>query len=188
MRSVFKTILGIPQGYTKKIHIAMDAPSLFPALLNMITLLLLVSVDDAQSAAGDIIHLWYSVRIHRELHDFCNNQVQRYIQGGLTAPSDSVPWAVNAPYGNRGGTVQSVMRMPNWRELQKFLAAKFVPDALAAERSRFHRNYDAERRDWLSMERLRHRRSRRVSKDLYRSEGMLLPFGASRGPFRWYNP
>lgn len=190
LRSVLKTILGVPQGYTKTLRIMLNTPSLIMTLRCLAPLVILVNDTDAQRAAVDIIHLWYSARIHPELEAVLDELVGEYIEECLERCSSLPPamfMTLTDDFKSRKGSLKTAIQAFVWEDLHSFWTQDSGFDDAKAEESRFKCNFAPEARDWLDMERICHRPSRRHSREAYRNDGVLLPFGASRARFTYHN-
>ena len=189
LRNVFKTILGIPSGYTKKIRIVLNCKDSHSAWRILIILLLMLIDRDEQRAAARTVHLWYSAFIswglELDLRMHVMPVIRHVLENKLQDDTSDFVRPVKFVY-NKKVHLWVHLEKFSWMDLFRQLRKK-SSNLAHARICRFKGCYHLSRGDWRVMDGIRHRPIRRLGKEVYRRDGVLLPFGASRSGFVFKN-
>lgn len=156
---------------------------------NVILLLIALLVEAVDEAVDCMIHVWYSALIRQSDLDILQRQIRpaieevcRKIQGKPQDTKMRKTWT----FGQHSLTL--VLTKSSWNKL---LAYTVIPDGLTAERANQIRTavtLAESRKDYRDRNLLMQPPSRRVAKNRFREDGLLLPFGSPRDDFQIPNP
>ncbi|KAI0890391.1 uncharacterized protein GGS22DRAFT_183737 [Annulohypoxylon maeteangense] len=189
IRNCVMTLASIPDGCKSHMKVFLNDRDADVVGRNAIILLLALIEDDANVAADNIIHLWYSSFISQSLYDTLNGKIRQLVQEvckKIEGKASGTVLGKTWTFGSR--SLRLVLAKNQWLEL---LASLEVPRGLTAERAQ-----DIRRSVALAPERVdfRHRRyfaqppGGRASAEKFREHGILVPFGAPRNSFTIPNP
>lgn len=188
MRSVLKTVASIPLGFPNGIHFVMNNRDLDIAARNVIMLLILLVIDDAEEAAKTV-HLWYSSLIKQRHYDILQTDIKPLIQAVCDENSSKPPHALlekTWAFGPR--SLRLVLTCSNWTSLLSYLDVQCDLTVEKATEIRKRVTLAPERIDYRERNYFNQRPALRVGAHRFHTDGMLLPFGASRAPFTVPNP
>ncbi|PKK48400.1 hypothetical protein CI102_8134 [Trichoderma harzianum] len=166
LRNVVKTIAQVPDGYTKPIEVTINDNDLDVVARNAIILLIALVSDNADEAVDCIIHVWYSALIRKSDLDMLQQKTWRFEKGSL----------------------RLVLPKSFWDRLLAYVS---IPEGLTADQASCIRTavtLARSKRDYLDLHLIFQSPSRRVAKQRFRQDGLLLPFGAPRHEFQEPNP
>lgn len=178
----------MPEGYNGKLSIVLNDRDPLIVARNFAMLWLLLEDDNAQQAATDIVHLWYSAFIPPSLlarlrggicssvSTFCN-QIQ-------SEPVDSVQ-TKTFKFGRC--LLRMALKQTMWLSLRAHLQGS-AQSLTEAKNNRLAATMAPERLDDRDNEFFHQTPSRRLCELRFRENGVLLPFAASPDAFNVPNP
>ena len=189
LRNVAATIAQLPTSYSQSISITMNDRDLDIVARNTIMLLIAMVVDDVDEAVDCMIHVWYSALIRKSDLEIIQQQIRPLIEGTCGKIKGKEPDTLLGKtwtFGQR--SLRLVLEKSSWDRLLSYMD---VPEGLTAERARQIRRavtLAESRKDYRDRNLLFQSPSRRIAKNQYRGDGLLLPFGSQRHDFREPNP
>ncbi|KFY92810.1 hypothetical protein V500_04013 [Pseudogymnoascus sp. VKM F-4518 (FW-2643)] len=190
LRHVVKTIANIPEGMTQQFRVTMNDLEFDVVARNVILLLLALTAQDSANTPSDIaealIHVWYSASIPSSVLSLLQDRVKPLIVEHCSRIADKPPNVVLAKTWefSAGQTLRLELKKSDWLRLRGFYD---VPDGMTpgnAAQIRTAMTLAPERADyrdrWYYKEASP---SMRISKQRFREDGLLLPFGHPRGAF-----
>jgi hypothetical protein len=175
--------------FSQPINITMNERHIDIVARNVIMLLIALTTDQVDEAVDAIIHVWYSVLIRESDLSFLQKQVRPLIEAVCEKirgkKSDKVlgkTWT----FGQR--SLRLELQKSSWDELLSFMD---VPVGLTREGAHDLRTavtLAESRKDYVDRNMLLQPPFRRVAKQKYREDGILLPFGSPRDEFHVPNP
>lgn len=191
-----KTLANLPNLYRNAVLITLNDREFEVVARNMILLLfVLTSLEDAQPPITDIaesiIHIWYSVLLPTNLLSSVQSKVKPLIAAVRANIAEKAPDALLGKTWTfaSGSTFRLVLRQQEWLRLGRFLD---VPKGLGVEEAKKIRAaivLAPERTDYR--ERWYYKDATpymRLSKQRFREDGLMLPFGHPRPSFDMPNP
>ncbi|KAL5091758.1 hypothetical protein Trisim1_002572 [Trichoderma cf. simile WF8] len=189
LRNVVKTIAQVPDGYTKPIEVTINDHDLDVVARNVIILLIALVSDNADEAVDCIIHVWYSALIRKSDLDMLQHKVRPLIESACEKIKDK---DMNSLLGKTWrfskGSLRLVLPKSFWDRLLAYVS---IPEGLTAERASCIRTavtLARSKKDHLDLHLIFQSPFRRVAKQRFRQDGLLLPFGAPRYEFQEPNP
>lgn len=186
---MIKTISSIPETFQKSISIVLNDRDPEIVIRNAILLLISLTAEETKEAVDCMIHILYSAFI-RENH-------LNILQGKLRVlVADVVQKIVNKPvkslqaktwsFGSRN--LRLVFTKGIWCKLLERLDVPMNLTAQKAHQVRTAITLAPSRRDYRERRYMCLLPAHRLSQERYRTDGILLPFGASRAQFDTPNP
>lgn len=189
LRNVAKTIGQIPSSYNQPVGVTINDRDLDVVARNVIMLLIAFVVDDIDEAVDCMIHVWYSALIRKSDLNILQQRIRPLIESVCERIKNKLPdtrlgktWT----FGQR--SLRLVLGKSSWDSLLFFMD---VPEGLTAERAiqiRTAVTLAESRRDYRDRNLLLQTPSRRIAKNQFWGDGLLLPFGSRRHEFREPNP
>ena len=189
LRNVAATLARLPTSYSQSISITMNDRDIDIVARNTIMLLIAMVVEDVDEAVDCMIHVWYSALIRKSDLDIIQQQIRPLIEGTCGKIKGRNPDTLLAKtwtFGQR--SLRIVLEKSSWDRL---LSYTDVPEGLTAEQARQIRRdvtLAKSRKDYRDRNLLFQSPSRRIAKNQYSGDGLLLPFGSQRHDFREPNP
>lgn len=189
LRNVVKTITSLPTAFSHGVHVVVNDGQFDIVVRNAIILLIAFLVEDPTEAADAIIHVWYSSFIKPCHMEILQRRVLPLIQcvcdrlSGISADTSLLNlWQ----FGQ--SSMRLVLPKANWMLLHHYFS---VPSDLDTDKARTIRKnvtlapgrIDQRERLWTTMT-----PAHRVADKMFRTDGLLLPFGANRVEFTVPNP
>mgnify|MGYP001560353368 CR=1 FL=1 len=156
---------------------------------NAIMLLIALTVDDFDEAADCIIHIWYSALIRKSDLDILQQRVRPLIERVCRSIKDKIPSTIlerTWTFGQR--SLRLVLEKASWDNLLSYME---IPAGLTVERANQIRTavtLAKSRKDYRDRNLLVQTPARRIAKNRYWEDGLLLPFGSPRLDFQEPNP
>ena len=156
---------------------------------NAIMFLIALVVDNIDEAADCIIHVWYSALIRKSDLHILQQRIRPLIESVCEKIKGKTPTSLLTKvwqFGQR--SLRLVLEKSSWDSL---LLLMDIPEGLTAERAHETRRAVtvAElRKDYRDRHLLLQPPSRRIAKNKFREDGLLLPFGSRRNDFQEPNP
>jgi hypothetical protein len=156
---------------------------------NAIMLLIALVVDNIDEAVDCMIHVWYSALIRKSDLNILQQRIRPLIESVCDKIKSKAPGSrlgKTWTFGQR--SLRLVLEKSSWDSLLLFMN---VPEGLTAERSNQIRTavtLAESRKDYRDRNLLFQSRSRRIAKNRFWGDGLLLPFGSRRDDFREPNP
>ncbi|KAK7518256.1 uncharacterized protein IWZ02DRAFT_380899 [Phyllosticta citriasiana] len=188
-RNVIKSIAGIPANFSQSITALVNDKDFDVVARNVILLLIALYVEPAPAAAAAMLHTWYSALIPssvlRCLHDTVLPLIRDVCEKIKDKPADSL---LSKTFKNGTCSMRVVLKKSSWDALPGYLE---VPHGLTMEEARRVRRATTmaeERKDYLERALFTQPPGWRTATKQFRSEGILMPFGASLAAFDTPNP
>ncbi|KAM0126323.1 hypothetical protein ACHAO1_010135 [Botrytis cinerea] len=199
LRHVVKTIAGISNKLTQRLDITLNDGDFQVAARNAILLLFILNAPDITSSKAEnlmsdtecLIHLWYSAFLPSYVLSQLYDRVQPLISNVC---SKIITKSAGATIGKTwyfrcGRTFRLVLKKEQWVKLEKICNSKEVLSLSQAIDLRATINLTSERLDYRERWQFKDATpSMRISKQRFREDGLLLPFGHSRIGFNDPNP
>jgi hypothetical protein len=189
LRNVAKTIAQIPSSYNQSVDVTMNDRDLDTTARNAIMLLIALVVENIDEAVDCIIHVWYSALIRKSDLNILQQRIRPLIESVCEkikskAPSDRLgkTWK----FGQR--SLRLVLEKTSWDGV---LFSINIPEGLTVERANQMRTAVTladSRKDYRDRHLLFQSPSRRIAKNRFWGDGLLLAFGSRRYDFREPNP
>jgi hypothetical protein len=189
LRNVVKTVGQIASSYEHSVNITINDRDLDIVARNAILLLIALAVEDTEQAINCMIHVWYSTLIRKADLDILQQRVRPLIQDicdKIKNKELNTLLGKSWTFGER--SVSLVLEKSSWDGLLLYLD---VPRGLTAERAKQVRasiTLAEPRRDYRDRHLLFQTPSHRIAFNRFRTDGLLLPFGAQRDDFQEPNP
>jgi hypothetical protein len=156
---------------------------------NVIMLLIALVVDDIDTAAECIIHIWYSALIRKSDFDILQQQVRPMIEAVCHKTEGKAGSSLLAKTWTFGHvSLKLVLQKSAWDALLTFIDNG---NGLTAEKAHTIRKavtLAEERKDFLDRHLSFQGNFERLALTRFREDGLLLPFGARRDDFKHPNP
>ncbi|KAK3901827.1 hypothetical protein C8A05DRAFT_16048 [Staphylotrichum tortipilum] len=189
LRNVLTTIAELPSSYSHPVEITMNDKDFDIVACNVIMLLIALVVDNTDVAVDCIIHIWYSSLIRKADLDILQQRIRPLIEEVCEKIRDKTPGSVLAKtwqFGQR--SLRLVLQKSSWDNLLSFMNTPEGLSAKEANRIRRAVTLAESRKDYRDRHLLFQPPSRRIAKQRFREDGLLLPFGSRRDEFREPNP
>ncbi|KAF2792338.1 hypothetical protein K505DRAFT_307801 [Melanomma pulvis-pyrius CBS 109.77] len=196
LRNVVKTLANLPNLYRNAVLITLNDREFEVVARNAILLLfVLTSLEDPQRSitgiAESVIHIWYSALLPANLLSSLQSEVKPLIAAVCAKIAKRAPDAVLGKTWTfaSGSTLRLSLRQQEWLRLERF---SDVPTGFGVEEAKKVRAAIV-----LAPERMDYRERwyykdtnpfMRLSKQRFREDGLLLPFGHPRMGFDVPNP
>lgn len=176
----------LPGSYNQPINITMN--DLDPDIVarNVIMLLIALTVDDTDEAADCIIRIWYSALIRKSDLDILQQRIRLLIESVCHKIENKTPSSLLGKtwtFGQR--SLRLVLEKSSWDNLLSYMD---IPAGLTMERANQIRTavtLAESRKDYRDRNLLLQTTpSRRIAKNRYWADGLLLPFGSLRLDFQ----
>lgn len=189
LRNVIKTIAQLPNSYNQAVEVTINDRDLDVVGRNVILLLIALVVDDIDKATDCIIHVWYSALVRKSDIDILQQQIRPMIEEICQKTKGKAANSLLAKtwtFGQR--SLRLVLQKSAWDTLLKSLDSPGGLNAAQANEVRKAVTLSEERRDFLDRHLMFQADFHRVALTRFREDGLLLPFGDSRGEFQHPNP
>ncbi|KAF1812296.1 hypothetical protein P152DRAFT_487845 [Eremomyces bilateralis CBS 781.70] len=189
IRNVLKTIASLPTTYNMQLAITLNDHELDIVARNAIMLILLLAVEEPETAVDCVVHTWYSAQISKTHLDLLDTTVRPLLQDMCTKiveKPDGKLLAKTWHFGKRG--IRIALTKQAWIATLSYLD---MPAELTSERAHKVRTavtLAPERKDHLERHLFAQAPARRVGFMKFRQDGILLPFGHSRHAYNIPNP
>jgi hypothetical protein len=189
LRNVAKTIAQIPSSYNQSVDVTMNDRDLDIVARNAIMLLIALVVDNIDDAVDCIIHVWYSALIRKSDLNILQQRIRPLIESvceKIKSKAPSSRLGKTWTFGQR--SLRLVLEKSSWDSL---LFSMNITEGLTAEQANQIRTavtLAESRKDYRDRHLLFQSLSRRIAKNRFRGDGLLLPFGSRRYDFREPNP
>ncbi|OBT63191.1 hypothetical protein VE03_07739 [Pseudogymnoascus sp. 23342-1-I1] len=189
LRNVAKTIAMLPSSYNQPISITIN--DLDPDIVarNVIILLIALTVENSDEAIDCIIHIWYSALIRKSDLEILQQRIRPLIESVCEKTKNKTPTSLLGKtwtFGQR--SLRLVLEKSSWDNLLSYMD---IPAGLTMERANQIRTaitLAESRKDYRDRYLLFQTPSRRIAKNRYWGDGLLLPFGSPRVDFQEPNP
>ena len=178
-----------PSSYNQPVDVTINDRNLDIVVRNAIMLLIALVVDNIDEAVDCMIHIWYSALIRKSDLNILQQRIRRLIESVCKKIKSKAPssrlgktWI----FGQR--SLRLVLEKSSWDSL---LFSMNIPQGLTAERTNQIRTVVTlaeSRKDYRDRHLLFQSPSRRIAKNQFWEDGLLLPFGSRRYDFREPNP
>ncbi|KAK8900825.1 hypothetical protein QC760_010589 [Botrytis cinerea] len=199
LRHVVKTIASIPHTLTQRLDITLNDGDFQVVARNAVLLLFILNAPDITSSKEEnllsdtecLMHLWYSAFLPAIVLSQLHDRVQPLISNVC---SKIITKSAGATIGKTwhfrsGRTFRLVLKREQWLKLERMCNSKEVLLLSQAIDLRAAINLTSERSDYRERWHFKDATpSMRVSKQRFREDGLLLPFGDSRIGFDCPNP
>jgi hypothetical protein len=189
LRNVAKTIAQIPSSYNQPVDVTINDRDLDIVARNAIMLFIALVVDNIDEAVDCMIHIWYSALIRKSDLNILQQRIRPLIESVCEKIKSKAPssrlgktWI----FGQR--SLRLVLEKSSWDSL---LFSINIPEGLTEERANQIRTavtLAESRKDYRDRHLLFQSPSRRIAKNRFWGDGLLLPFGSRRYDFREPNP
>jgi len=189
LRNLVTTIAELPSSCSQPLDITMNDKELDIVARNVIMLLIALVVDNNEAAVDCIIHIWYSALIRESDLDILQQRIRPLVEDVCGKIKDKTPASLMAKtwqFGQR--SLRLVLPKSSWDGLLSFMDTPKDLTAEDANRIRRAVTLAASRQDYRDRHLLFQAPSRRIAKQRFREDGLLLPFGYQRDEFREPNP
>lgn len=189
LRNVVKTVAMIPSTYNQSVEVTMNDRDLDIVARNAIMLLIALVVDNVDEAVECIIHVWYSALIRKSDLNILQQRIRPLIASvceQIKSKAASSLLGKTWTFGQR--SVRLVLEKSSWDRL---LLSMNIPEGLTAEQANQIRTtvtLAESRKDYRDRHLFSQSPSRRIAKNRFRDDGLLLPFGSPRYDFQEPNP
>lgn len=152
-------------------------------------LLTALNQNSIDSAAECIIHVWYSAALTQDHMDILSGPVRKLIQevcGKIAGKKTNA--VLGKTWQFESGSLRLVLSKTQWSQLLRYFE---VPQTLTGECANSIRRavtLAPERRDYRDRALFAKSAEHRLGSVRFREDGILLPFGHSRGSFNIPNP
>ncbi|KNG89153.1 hypothetical protein ANOM_002986 [Aspergillus nomiae NRRL 13137] len=187
LRNLVKTIVSLPGSYRGRIHIDINDRDETVVARNLVFLLVAFHLPpDVASVA--ILHLWYSAFLPESLLQSVRGAVFPAISEFLAADPVQAASVLQKMWSCRSSTLSAALSRTEWDRVLSYLPE--APDISYEKAAALHESITLahSRRDYRDRALFPLHPSWRLSLWKFRSDGILLPFGASREDFRVPNP
>lgn len=189
LRNVVMSISHLPPAYIGPVNIVMNDRDITIVARNAILLFLFLVTDNPEEAARHAIHISYSALVTKECYDTLHSKIKPLIQDVCKKVSKkSSTGLLGKTWTFSDRTLRIVLSKADWNDLLSFFD---VPTGLNEDTARNVRKRVVaapERIDYIDRHLGCQLPEYRLSLAKFRSEGLLLPFGASRSGFVVPNP
>ncbi|KAL4969948.1 uncharacterized protein BDV14DRAFT_195486 [Aspergillus stella-maris] len=188
LRNVVKTIASLPKHHAGFLEVIINDRDIDVVGRNVIILLVVLYIPDAEKAAECIIHLWYSVLIRKKDMDILQSIRPRIERICKILDDDKIDGlcARTFKFGKR--TLRVVLDTSSWKQLLTFFDVPTGLTAKEAQKIRRESTMSDSRKDYLDRHLYCQTPCRRVADMKFRSEGLLLPFSTPHDEFCLPNP
>lgn len=184
-----KTITQLPEDYNQPINITLNDRDLDIVSRNVVMLLIALLVNNIDEAIDCVMHVWYSAFIRKSHLGILQQQVRPLIQSVCEKIKAKMPGNFLGKTWEFGHhSLRLILQKSSWEHV---LNSLHVPEGLTTDRANQIRTavtLAESRKDYRDRSRLFQAPSRRVAKNRFRADGMLLPFGTPRDDFQEPNP
>ncbi|KAL8392720.1 hypothetical protein RB595_002781 [Gaeumannomyces hyphopodioides] len=192
LRNVVMSISQLPGEYKHSAAVVLNDISPEVVARNAIFLLIFATAEDKDVAAECVLHLFYSTFVAESHMQILKSKVQPLVREVCEKTSAKTPDAVLAKtwtFGVQGDTkVRLVLTRRQWLDLLAMLEAPRNLEPARAKALRDRVVNAPERVDYRERHMFRQVPNSRMAYEKFRSDGILLPFGASRAGFLVPNP
>lgn len=186
LRNIVKTLVGLPQAYAGSYSIVINDKNFTVAARNAM-LLLIALYFEPEIAAPLMLHLWYSAMLPDEMTKALQEVVLPCIVDVCMKIQHKPAQSLQAKTFSFGqSSVRLVFKVCEWFELRNMFV---IPKGLTAHNARMARQaVTFARQDHIDRALLKMPPGRRAGAIKFRTEGILLPFGACSAKFSNPNP
>ncbi|PGH26457.1 hypothetical protein AJ80_01770 [Polytolypa hystricis UAMH7299] len=194
LRNVIKTIADLPNDAKQRFEMAINDREFEIVARNAILLLFVLNAPDVTNFSSDaesLIHLWYSSFLPANVLSQLHTRVKPLISTVCSQIADKASGTVlrKTWHFRSGRTLRLVLRKEEWFKLEKICDVEEGLSCEQAAKTRAAITLAPERADyrdrWLFKDATS---SMRIAKQLFREDGLLLPFGHPRIGFNTPNP
>ncbi|KAF4438482.1 hypothetical protein F53441_12776 [Fusarium austroafricanum] len=189
LRNVIKTIAKLPKSYNQSVHITMNDSEIDIVARNALLLLIAFTARDPDDTAECMVHIWYSMAIRSSDLEFLQRRagvpILRVWYLLRNTPDDTV---VGTTFTSGKRHLKLTLTKRAWYRLLGFL---YIPEGLSLEKAndmRTHTTLSRDRMDFHERHYIFLAPVHRLANLRFRTEGLLLPFGAPRERFSIPNP
>lgn len=188
LRNAAKTVTELPDSYAEQCELILNDLDADIVVRNALFLLVALNFEP-KDAAPMILHLWYSALIPSPMLKSLQEKIAPRIQDVCTKIKGKSEDSFQAKTWTHGtSSLRIVLKKSQWQTLLRYLQ---VPEDLSADEAQNLRRATSlapERIDYLHCGLFTLSPTRRVGMMKFRTDGILLPFGASRKGFDTPNP
>ncbi|KAK1240145.1 LOW QUALITY PROTEIN: hypothetical protein MKX08_007587 [Trichoderma sp. CBMAI-0020] len=189
LRNVVKTLASIPDAFQKSISIVLNDRDPEIVIRNAILLLISLTAEDTKEAVDCMIHILYSAFIEGKHLKILQGKLRVLVAEVVQKIADKPAKSLQAKawsFGSRN--LRLVLTKKIWCELLERLDIPVSLTSQKAHQIRTEVTLAPSRRDYRERRYMCLLPALRLSQERYRTDGLLLPFGASRAPFDTPNP
>lgn len=183
------SVAALPKDYEGETNIVINDKDFDVVARNVILLLSFMTVDDAQTAAENAVHLFYSAFITKDCFETLNKNIKPLVADVCGKVAHKPGGKLLGKTWKFGcGSLRLVLTKDEWMSL---LGLFTVPEGLTkavAHEARLKITWAPERIDYIERYLIIQEVGHRVGFVKFRHEGLLLPFGHPRGEFEIPNP
>ncbi|RMZ42089.1 hypothetical protein AFCA_006832 [Aspergillus flavus] len=187
LRNLVKTIASLPERYCGRIHVDINDRDETVVARNLIFLLVAFHLPP-DIASEAIIHLWYSAFLPEPLLQSIRNAVCPTIRELLEVSPVQISGVLQKTWSCGSSTLAATLSRKEWNRILSYLPD--IPGMSYDKAAALHKSGTLahSRRDYRDRALFAMHPSWRLSMLKFRSDGILLPLGASRETFRVPNP
>lgn len=187
-RNLVKTIGTLPPSYTGACEVVMNDRDLDIVARNAL-LLLVAFLFDPEVASPVMLHLWYSAFVPAELLSLLRENILPLIQdicSKIEAKPPTKLFSKTWVFDNR--LLSLTLPKQSWTQLPSYFDVPSGLSTTAAKNLRVSTTLHPQRMDYVDRGLFKNPPGQRVAMRRFREDGILLPFGASRGDYNTPNP
>jgi hypothetical protein len=183
-----KTVATIPEPYTGECQVVINDKDIDIVARNIILFLVALHFDP-EEATAIMLHTWYSALVPKKIVDSLQVNIATLIKdvcGKIEHKNDDSLQAKTWKYGTR--SLRVVLKKSQWNRLLLYFEVPVGLLTAQAQRIRVATTLAPERKDFVDRALYNRPPVWRASMMKFRSDGILLPFGASRQDRDTLNP
>ncbi|UKZ69119.1 uncharacterized protein TrAtP1_010132 [Trichoderma atroviride] len=189
LRNVVKTVASIPEAFQKSVSIVLNDRDPEIVIRNAVLLLVSLTAEETKEAVDCMIHILYSAFIQENHLSILQGRIRVLVADVVQKIVDKPVKSLQAKawsFGSRN--LRLVLTKEIWCQLLERLN---VPISLTSQKAHDVRTaitLAPSRKDYRERRYMCLLPAHRLSQERYRTDGLLLPFGASRAQFVIPNP
>ncbi|KAL8762580.1 MAG: hypothetical protein Q9184_001434 [Pyrenodesmia sp. 2 TL-2023] len=187
-RNLIKAIGTLPPTYTGACEVVMNDKDIAIVARNAL-LLLVAFLFDPEIAAPVMLHLWYSAFVPAELLSLMRENILPLIQDICSKIEPKPPTKLFSKtwvFENR--SLSLALPKQSWTQLLSYFEVPSGLSTTAAKNLRVSTTLHPDRMDYVDRGLFNYPPGQRVAMRRFREDGILLPFGTSRGDYDTPNP
>ena len=184
-----KTIAALPRSYIGTLTVTINDLEPHVVVRNVIMCILATSIGDADQASECITHVWYSAFIRQTDLDLLKTHVFPFASEVCSEVEDKSPASLYSATWQAGKcSLRIVMSKAAWQLLLSCLTVRPGLTLRQAQALRLAIVKNPERQDFYDRTTVSQSPDHRLSKQKFKEDGIILPFGYSQEAFVIPNP
>lgn len=184
-----KTLAALPQSYNGALTATINDHEPHVVVRNVIMFILATSIGDADQASECITHIWYSAFIRQTDLDLLKKHVFPFAAEVCSEIEDKLSASLHSKILQAGKcSLHVTMSKAAWRLLLSCLTVRPGLTLQQAHALRMAAVHKQEHQDIYDRTTVSQPPGHRVSKQKFKEDGIILPFGHSREAFVIPNP